>query len=81
MMICRSLRVTADTGSGLKIRAHQRPDLQGVGCGQLPASGCRVYTGVLPIPLLSLVFFAVCPIAVTSDTFLTYKQQSERQLA
>ena len=30
-MIFLSLRVTADAGGGLKIRAHQRPDLQGFG--------------------------------------------------
>ena len=32
-MIFLSLRVTADAGGGLKIRAHQRPGLQGIGGG------------------------------------------------
>ena len=33
MMIFLSLRVTADAVGGLKIRTHQRPDLQGFGGG------------------------------------------------
>lgn len=33
-MICLSLRVTAGAGSGLKIRAHQRPDLPEVGANK-----------------------------------------------
>ena len=32
-MIFLSLRVTADAEGGLKIRAHQRPVLQGIGGG------------------------------------------------
>ena len=38
MMIFLSLRVTADSEGGLKIRAHLRPDLQGFGGGQPPTS-------------------------------------------
>ena len=46
-MIFLSLRVTADAGGGLKIRAHLHPDLQGFGGGQPPTSTRRVYTGAL----------------------------------
>ena len=42
-----SLSRRADAGGGLKIRAHLRPDLQGLGGGQPPTSTRRVYTGAL----------------------------------
>ena len=47
MMIFFSLRVTADAEGGLKIRAHLRLDLQGIGGGRPPTSQRRVYTGAL----------------------------------
>ena len=37
-MIFLSLRVTANAGGGLKIRAHQRPDLQGFGGRCVPVA-------------------------------------------
>ena len=50
-MIFLSLRVTADAGGGLKIRAHQRPDYRGLGAaatnkhapGIYPRIACRYY--------------------------------------
>lgn len=51
MMIFLSLRVTADAGGGLKIRAHQRPDLQGVGGG----SHQQARAGYIPAHCLPLL--------------------------
>ena len=50
-MIFLSLRVTADAGGGLKIRAHLRPVLQGFGGGQPPTSTHKVYTCALLVSI------------------------------
>ena len=47
MMIFLSLRVTADAEGGLKIRAHQRPDLQGLGGGSHQQAGLGIYQGIV----------------------------------
>ena len=50
-MIFLSLRVTADAGGGLKIRAHQRPDLQGFGgVSHQQASAGYIPAHCLPLP-------------------------------
>ncbi len=50
-MIFLSLRVTADTEGGLKIRAHLRPDLQGVGA----VSHQHARAGYIPAHCLPLL--------------------------
>ncbi|MDE6995727.1 MAG: hypothetical protein K2P41_15135, partial [Lachnospiraceae bacterium] len=51
MMVFLSLRVTADAEGGLKIRAHQRPDLQGFGGG----SHQQARAGYIPAHCLPLL--------------------------
>ena len=46
MMIFLSLRVTADAEGGLKIRAHQRPDLQGIGGDSHQQASLGIYRGI-----------------------------------
>ena len=55
MMIFLSLRVTADAEGGLKIRAHQRPDLQGFGGG----SHQQARAGYIPAHCLPLLLSPV----------------------
>lgn len=51
-MISRPPQGIADAEGGLKIRAHQRPDLQGFGDGQPPTSESRYIPGhCLPLPV------------------------------
>ncbi len=45
-MIFLSLWVTADAGGGLKIRAHQHPDLQGLGGGSHQQASDGIYRGI-----------------------------------
>ena len=46
MMIFLSLRVTADAEGGLKIRAHQRLDLQGIGGSSHQQARAGIYRGI-----------------------------------
>ena len=56
-MIFLSLRVTADAGGGLKIRALMRPDLQGFG----GVSHQQASAGYIPAHCLPLLATAMFP--------------------
>lgn len=67
-MIFLSLRVTADAEGGLKIRAHQRLDLQGIGgsshqqarAGIYRGIACRYLVLVYPLPGIGLQYSLIC---------------------
>ena len=63
-MIFLSLWVTADAGGGLKIRAHQHPDLQGLGGGSHQQASDGIYRGI------ACRYYRTSPIASTIPLYL-----------